>query len=369
MNIGILIPGFGASEEDWALPVYQNFVRELAKTHDVRVIALRYPHTRESYTYHNATVYPLGWGVWTRGMNRFRLWWDTYRIVKRLHNEKPFDILHGIWADETGALSGWIGNHLDISSVVSIAGGELVGFPDISYGLQISRYGRWVVNQALKHNTHIVYPSNMSIPNIKEILGENSSKIYLGNNYDTMHPLRGEPKPNHLIHVGSLIPVKNQHLLLDTMHQLPNNITLDIVGEGVLEEELKVYAQKLGISDRVNFLGRIPHTELFKHYSQAELNIITSRHESYCMAILEAGICGTPTVGTRVGIMTENWVKAFTRNGDTANELATQIMTFLESHHREKWMQIAYGYDHVRKYMDISTMTIKYTDLYQNLLN
>ena len=45
MNIGILIPGFSASESDWCIPVYLNLVRELAKHHHVRVFPIRYPHT------------------------------------------------------------------------------------------------------------------------------------------------------------------------------------------------------------------------------------------------------------------------------------------------------------------------------------
>ena len=47
MNIGILLPGFSSDENDWAIPVQMNLVREMAKGDDVRVLALRYPHRRD----------------------------------------------------------------------------------------------------------------------------------------------------------------------------------------------------------------------------------------------------------------------------------------------------------------------------------
>ena len=325
MNIGILIPGFGENEEDWALPVYQNLVRELAKSHDVRVIALRYPHTTRAYMYHGAEVYPLGYGAWTRGIRRFNLWGEVVRVVRVLKDEKPFDVIHGIWADETGALSGWIGKFLHIPSVTTIAGGELVGFADMDYGLQLSRYSRFVVNQAMKHNKAIIIPSKME----QAIGRENTAIIPLGIDTELFYPSAIDRKPKHLIHVGSLIAVKNQKLLLDTMALLGDEVTLDIIGEGILESELKAYAQQLGLNHRINFLGNVTHTQLREHYSQAQLHILTSHHEAFGMVTLEAAACGTPTIGTAVGLISDK--ADFTQSGKNADELASIIQALFDS--------------------------------------
>jgi len=325
MNIGILIPGFGENEDDWALPVYQNLVRELSKSHDVRVIALRYPHTTRAYMYHSTEIYPLGYGAWTRGIRRFNLWGDVVRMVRILRDEKPFDVIHGIWADETGALSGWLGKFLHIPSVTTIAGGELVGLPDIGYGLQLSMYSRWVVHQAMKYNKWVIVPSRME----QTIRKANIALIPLAVDTKVFYPSDIARKPNHLVHVGSLIAVKNQKLLLDTMALLEDEITLDIIGEGVLEAELKDYAQKLGLSHRVRFLGNLPHPQLRDHYSQAQLNILTSHHEAFGMVTLEAAACATPTIGTPVGLISDD--TSFTRSGNNAQELANIIQSLLSS--------------------------------------
>jgi glycosyltransferase involved in cell wall biosynthesis len=325
MNIGIIIPGFGENEDDWALPVYQNLVREIAKSHYVRVITARYPHTTVAYMYHGAEVYPLGYGAWTRGIRRFSLWGDVVRMVRILHDEYSFDVLHGIWADETGALSGRLGKFLDVPSVTTVAGGELVKFPDINYGSQLGIYGRLIVHQALKHNKAIITPASIKYPmDMGKI-----ANIPLAIDPDMFYPLEIERKPNHLIHVGSLIPIKNQKLLLDTMALLGDDITLDIIGEGVLEDELKAYTRKLGLDQRVNFLGKVPHTDLHNHFAQAQLNILTSHHEAFGMVTLEAAACGTPTVGTPVGLVSD--APEFTRSGNTAEELAGIIQSLLES--------------------------------------
>ena len=366
MNIGILIPGFGANETDWALPVYQNFARQLGKSHHVRVIALRYPHTRKPYKYQGVDVYPLRYGAWTKGIRRFRLWWDTVRLVRKLHRQNPFDILHGIWADETGALSGWIGKHLKIPSVVTIAGGELVGFPQLGYGLQLSRYSRWIVGQALKHNTAVIMLSDLTSQldqtgyNVNHLV-----HIPLGVDPDMFYPSDIRRKPEHLIHVGSLIPIKNQKLLLDTLVRLDDTVTLDIIGEGQLEAELKDYAIQLGISHRVNFLGNIPHAQLREHYSRTQLHVTTSHHEAFGMAILEAGACGTPTVGTSVGLLSEDWNQQVT--AQSADELARIIHSLLTSESkletlRREWLL------RVQENYTIQKVVSEHMILYQSLI-
>src|SRR5262245_53330293 len=124
MNIGILTPGYSRDAQDWSLPFLQNLADELSRHVDVRVIALRYPHTRQPYTVNRVQVYPMGYGTHSRSLRRLQLWIDTLRLVLQLHQQKPFDVLHAIWSDETGLLATWVGKLLGIPTVTSIAGGE-----------------------------------------------------------------------------------------------------------------------------------------------------------------------------------------------------------------------------------------------------
>ncbi len=308
MRIGIILPGFSSDENDWAIPVQLNLVREMATHDEVRVLTLRYPHRRDCYTIFGATVHSLGVGQ-VRGIGRLRLWADAFLTLRRLHREHPFDVLHAMWADETGLIAAWAGRWLGIPVVVSIAGGELVGFDDLNYGLQRSAFSRWIVGQALNGADRVVaactYARNLIPKAGYNIPTHKIRTITLGVDTNIFTP----PNPNHpqtetkLIHAASLVGIKDQPTLLQALAHLEPNVTLDIIGTGPEEKHLRVLATELGISQRVNFLGKIDHLDLPAHYQQATLNILCSRHEGLGMVTLEAAACGIPTVGTAVGLL------------------------------------------------------------------
>jgi glycosyltransferase involved in cell wall biosynthesis len=310
MRVGILLPGFSSSEQDWAIPVQLNLVREMAAHDDVRVLALRYPFRRDSYSIYGAAVYSLGVGP-VRGWRRLKLWADALLTLRRLHHEKPFDILHAMWADETGLIAAWAGRMLGIPVVVSIAGGELVGFADVGYGLQRSAFSRWIVGQAL-HGADRVIPACTYARNLIAQAGYNISAdkiqtITLGVDANLFKPSSNPTPTEHkLIHVASLLGIKDQATLLRALTRLEPSVTLDIIGTGPEDSRLKSLAAELGIVDRVRFLGKVEHLDLPAHYRGSTLNILCSRHEGLGMVTLEAAACGIPTVGTAVGLLPDH---------------------------------------------------------------
>ncbi|MBI5671399.1 MAG: glycosyltransferase family 4 protein [Chloroflexi bacterium] len=305
MNIGILLPGFSASDSDWALPVQANLVRTLAQTDDVRVLALRYPHHRQPYTAFGARVYPLGMGQ-VRGVRRLRLWVDALRRLRRLHDEQPFDVLHGMWADETGLITVWAGRWLNLPTVVSILGGELVGLRDIGYGLQLSAFSRWVVGQALTAD-RVIVPSEY----IQRLIVQAGYVVpeqclctgVFGIDTQLFAPDDTPAHPYRLIHVASLVPVKDQATLLRALARLDTRVTLDIIGTGPEQVRLTLLAAELGVAGRVRFLGAVAYTDLPAYYRRAALHVLSSRHESLAMVTLEAAACGVPSVSTGVGLL------------------------------------------------------------------
>lgn len=311
MNIGIVLPGFSASEDDWCIPVYLDLVRMLAQEYhqNVRVFPIRYPYKRTPYTVYQAQVFPTGGGSYTRGWWRWSMLRRTQRLIEAQHARQPFDVLHAIWADETGALVNRIGERLGIPTVVSIAGGELVGYDDIRYGLQLGYISRKLVQYALLHATRIVAPCDYTYKLAINCLPSDRHKRV------QIAPLGVDttlfrPPPEHAIrthdylNVASLNPIKDQVTLLKLMAQLPT-ATLDIVGDGPLRPQLEALARSLGIAERVYFHGSVPHHELPHFYQRSRFLVMTSRHEAFCMAAIEALACGAGVVGTAVGVLPE----------------------------------------------------------------
>jgi glycosyltransferase involved in cell wall biosynthesis len=57
----------------------------------------------------------------------------------------------------------------------------------------------------------------------------------------------------------------------------------------------------LDLNGHVRFRGFMPQTEILRLAEQADLLVISSRHEGVPIASLEAAVIGVPTVGTAVG--------------------------------------------------------------------
>ncbi len=311
MRLGILLPGFSSDENDWAIPVQLNLVRELAKTDDVRVLALRYPHRRDQYAIHGVPVISLGAGQ-VRGFGRLRLWLDALRTLAQLHRQQPFDLLHAMWADETGLIAAWAGRWLNIPVVVSVAGGELANLADISYGLQRGAFSRWIVGQALTGANGVTVGCHtirrMMVECGYSVPPENIKTVVLGVDTAVFSPLnaRSATPPHRLVHAASLVGVKDQTMLLQALARLDASVTLDIIGDGPERGRLEKLAHELGLRERVNFVGVAEHLAMPGYYRGAALNLLTSRHEGLGMVTLEAAACGVPTVGTAVGLLADH---------------------------------------------------------------
>ncbi len=322
LRVGLLTPGFSASEADWCIPALLDLVRGLAGQADVRVFTLRYPHTRRPYVVHGARVTPLG-AAQSRGAGRLLMAARLRAVLRREQRREPFDILHALWAHEPGALATWIGRALGVPVVVSVLGGELVDLPAINYGGQHSPLNRRLITRALGRATHVTVGSRF-LADVARAAGrwdERWSVCPLGVETQRFHAdgpraaaraaarqggapqLTGEPA---LLEVASLVPVKDHATLLRAFALLSvrwPRAHLHLVGDGPLRQALDARARQAG--GGVTFHGALPHHTLPAVYRQADLCVLSSLFESQCLAALEAVACGCPVAGTAVGALPE----------------------------------------------------------------
>lgn len=317
MRIGLITPGISADEQDWCIPALRHLVRQLATEHDVRVLALRYPFQARSYPLFGAQVTALG-GRTMRKLNNLKLWRAALRALARMHRERPFDVLHVFWATESGALAAVAARMLGIPVVVNIAGGELAALRDAAYGGQLVQSERLKIRIALTLADLVAAGSDWACQMAEPFLrgrpqsarGPRCIWLPLGVETALFHPqapAHPEPVPR-LVHAASLVPVKDQAMLLRALALLKGRnlpFVAEIAGEGILDAPLKQHAHDLGLSDRVRFRGPLPHDQLPGFFHGATAFLLSSLHESQCMAVLEAAACGIPTVGTDVGVVAE----------------------------------------------------------------
>jgi glycosyltransferase involved in cell wall biosynthesis len=107
-----------------------------------------------------------------------------------------------------------------------------------------------------------------------------------------------------LANVGRLAEQKNQGFLFGTLQQLPD-ATLLLVGDGELATDLRRAAASSGVADRVRFTGELPPREVSAVLSQADLFLLPSLYESFCMAAVEAMYYGLPVVASNLPCLRE----------------------------------------------------------------
>src|SRR3989338_9253751 len=113
-------------------------------------------------------------------------------------------------------------------------------------------------------------------------------------------------KPFYLF-VGTVQPRKNLGRLIKAFAiHLRGEVKLVIVGQkGWLADDIYQLPKKLGIEERVKFLGHVADEELAKLYSGAEALLFPSLFEGFGLPILEAQACGCPVITSNLSSMPE----------------------------------------------------------------
>lgn len=339
-RVGIVIPGFSAAADDWCIPVQLDLAHRLAAEADVTVFPLRYPHHRRSYAIGDIQVRPQG-GRLVGGAARLGLLRRAVAAIVAEHRRRPFDALHAMWADEPGFVAVAAGRLLRVPALASLLGGELVGLRDIGYGAQLSPINRALIGVTLRRAGRVTagssYLRRLAAPRVPP---PRLVPLTLGVNTDLFHPrgdgdgcaiaLDGHPA---LLHVASLVPVKDQATLLAAVARLQRDapgIHLHIVGDGPLRGGLDALAAQPGLRGRVTFHGAVPHAALAAWYRAADLCVLSSRHEGQELVTLEAAACGRRTAGTAVGLLPDLMPPAYVAPPGDPQRLAEAIGAALD---------------------------------------
>ena len=104
-----------------------------------------------------------------------------------------------------------------------------------------------------------------------------------------------------LVNVGRFVEQKNHRFLIDLLAQLPDTMTLTLVGDGPLRPQVLEWAQQRGIANRVRFTGVVPREDVYRELLAADVFVSGSLWEGLPIAVLEAMALRRPVLLSDIG--------------------------------------------------------------------
>jgi glycosyltransferase involved in cell wall biosynthesis/O-antigen/teichoic acid export membrane protein len=161
--------------------------------------------------------------------------------------------------------------------------------------------------------------------------------VYCGLDEGELRPCERAPAPT-LVYLGRLKRYKRIELLLDVAAAVPA-ATLHVAGDGEHREALEQRAAELGLDGRAVFHGYVDETEKARLLGEAWLALTASSAEGWCLTVMEAAACATPTAAMRVGGLAEAIVDGQTGVlVDSPDELVAAVADLVETPERLRAM-------------------------------
>ena len=223
--------------------------------------------------------------------------------VRRLVEQLKPDLIraHGPW--HTGSLAVWAGRALDIPTVVSVhSDRDAQRQHEPSLLLQMVRP---LENFTLRNASVVLCVSDYLHAYARKHGAQRTYTVYnkvYSDRFMQKEAHRREGRLN-VLSVMRLDRAKYPECLIEAI--VPHNLHLKLIGQGELEQALRKLVVDLGVEDRVEFVRQVPNREIHKHYQEADIFVMATHYEGFCIPVLEAMAAGLPIVATDTGPIPE----------------------------------------------------------------
>ncbi|NJK34756.1 MAG: glycosyltransferase family 4 protein [Oscillatoriales cyanobacterium SM2_2_1] len=226
---------------------------------------------------------------------------------------------------------------------------------------------RWL-EQEVYHRSAMAFPGSASAMAVLRQKGFTRPCVQVpyGSDPDLYHPQardgdlrrswQGSDQTVILGYLGRLVEEKGLQTLLKVLATLMElDWRLVLVGSGDYEQALRSQAIKLGLGDRLIWVGFVPHVEAPKYLASFDLTLLPSEtrpnwKEQFGRVIIESMACGTPVLGSDSGeipyLIHQTGGGMVFSEGDLS-ELRQHLAELITNAHRRQSLG-AQGRDYVR---------------------
>ncbi len=284
--------------------------RELSSEIDLTIFSLY--SSKSQRKFYGAEVFAFGIGTPELSvMEKLGIWKTCKEKFKKEHLKKSFDLVHSMWAGESGYVASKLSKKFKLPLIVNVCGGELAEIKKINYGSRTKFWQKIFVNVSFKAAEKIIYGSDFIRGKIEKYYDKKISyklvKIPFGVDEKVFYP---QPKSGNdkiiLLNVAHGVPVKDHRTLFKAfkvVHEKIPNTELHCYGRNM--DTLQKMIQNENLLSSVKLCGLIDHKEMSEVYTNADIFVCSSLYESQNMSMLEATFCGLPIVSTNAGVAAE----------------------------------------------------------------
>ncbi|MCD6727142.1 MAG: glycosyltransferase family 4 protein [Solirubrobacteraceae bacterium] len=228
---------------------------------------------------------PSSYGSWGR--------WAAPSLalaLRRLRRGFPFDLVHA--HNAVPAADAVLRARIDAPLVVSEHG------IDVYYTALRHPDGRAAIARAFGA-ARLVLANSTGIAHACEALGARATRVVRLGADLPMRPAHRDDDPT-LVTLAHLVPRKRHADVLRAMWALRERhprLRYVVVGDGPERDRLAELARELGIADRVELAGQLPHAEALERARRGWLFVMPSIDEAFGVAYVEAMAGGLPAIG------------------------------------------------------------------------
>jgi glycosyltransferase involved in cell wall biosynthesis len=284
------------------------------------------PDSRLKFSYYDLPRWARFWKYWPGGVYLYYLLWQfgAYRLARKLHAQEHFHVVQHVTfvSFRQPSFMGGLGIPFIFGPV---GGGE--SMPKQFRGrLPLkARIKEWlrsagnslvVIDPLMRHvfsRAQTIACTTLETMNaiprefrgkciVQRAIGIEASQTKYSIEVEREREL-GASRPQFLF-VGRLLYWKGLHLALRALAQVREavpNVRLRVIGEGGDRRWLERVAERVQVSDLVEWIASRPHKDMWQEYRESACLVFPSLHDSGGMVVLEALAAGVPVVCLDLG--------------------------------------------------------------------
>ncbi|CZE51357.1 glycosyltransferase [Campylobacter geochelonis] len=194
-------------------------------------------------------------------------------------------------------------------------------------------------------------------------LVKNSTVIENGIPYILPNPVKKSDKFS-IISEGRLSKPKGHHIIIKALSKVNFDYELSIFGDGEYKDELQKLIDELNLNDKIKIVGFVDNIQ--DYLASADLQIIASEFESYCLAAIDGIYYSKLMISTPVGVCA-NVLPPELLYQNSVENLTEKLNEVYENY--DKFREIFSKLKPIKDRFGVEKISEKYIQAYTNLLS